>query len=99
MTNTSYFQPPIDPLPALGESAFRFQRVKPMIQIYAPPNPQRASLTFAVNLPFAPMASEDLATNRNRTVQHTARLRRILPIVTSTGRLITEQEIEDALAD
>ena len=70
-----------------------------MIQTYALPNPQRASLGFAVNLPFAPMASEDLATNRNRTVRRTARPRRKLPIVRYTGRLITDQEIEDALAD
>lgn len=96
--NTFYFQPAIEPQRTLGESSFRLERRGTSPVIFEEPISRVPQTSFAPDARFAPMDSEDLWTNR-RPNSGSARPRRRLPVVKATGRIITQQEIDDALDD
>lgn len=94
--NALQYQPVIEPQRTFGESPFRLEVGGSIPQLYdqltAP-----AQLPFGPGASFAPAATDDLWANRRPVVLSSRRRR--LPVVPATGRIITQQEIDDALDD
>ena len=93
-----HFQPAIEPQRTLGKSPFRLEDIGDMPAVFGEPIAHVGQIPFVRDARFAPIGSEGLWANRPPTVL-AARRRRRLPFVMATGRIITQQEIDDALDD
>jgi hypothetical protein len=91
-------QPVIEPQPAFGESAFRLAHTGAMPSVSVQSMAHVGQIPLIPNTRFAPIGSDDLWANRS-PARAATRLKRILPVVKATGRIITQQEINDALDD
>ena len=91
------YQPAIEPQLTLGESPFRIEHAGsiPQIHKWLFKHVEQPPAVFGSS--FAPAGSDDLWANR-RPLARPSRRRR-LPVVPATGRVITQQEIDDAFDD
>ena len=92
-----HYQPAIEPQRSFGESPFRLEHAGRIPQMFDQLSARARQLPFVLGASFAPAIRDDLWSNR-RTADLNARRHR-LPVVEATGRVITQQEIDDALDD
>lgn len=89
-------QPAIAPGRTLGESPFRFQLAGTKLEALRPATLQSPRSPFVPDADLARIRADDLWLNRHPASVPT---RRKLPTVAATGRVITRQEIDDAMDD
>ena len=88
----AFSQPSLEAQRTLGKSSFRFEGLE-FLGTWPVPDQQ----TFVRStVRFAPVADENLWANRPPAVPPNKRRRRY-PIVKASGRIITQQEIDDAM--
>jgi hypothetical protein len=88
------FQPAIEPQRTLGDSPFRLGPPETLPRLVEGDR----QIAAVWNAHFAPIGAAELWANRYPIIAQ-GRPRRAFPIVKASGRIITQQEIDDALDD
>lgn len=92
-----HYQPAIEPQRTFGESPFRLEPAGSMSQVFHQSITRGGQIPFTPGLRFAAAGSDDFWANRCPAGLPAHRRR--LPVIRATGRIITQQEIDDALDD
>ena len=94
---TTYYQPAIEPERSFGDSPFRLQKPEVSISTFERFVRFGVQPVFSPHW-FSPIGSECFWTNQ-APLAVLKQAKRRLPVVKATGRIITQQEIDDALDD
>jgi len=93
--SSPHYQPAIEPQRTFGGSPFRLEHSDRMPQTIDRPVSHALQIPLIFSARFAPSGFDALWT-KHRTTERLVRQRH-LPVVKATGRIITQQEIDDAL--